>query len=67
MNGEVFEVKRKGVGDTRDHYAVKSVQKNKVKKHMLDGLRDEIKILKQVCYQCSLRFLIVQCTETIQS
>jgi hypothetical protein len=48
MNGEVYEVRKKGSAEDSDTYAVKSVKKKQVKQELLDGLKAEIEILKQV-------------------
>ena len=53
MNGEVFEVVKKkencvSYNSLVEKYAVKSVNKTMVREDLLQGLRDEITILKQV-------------------
>jgi serine/threonine protein kinase len=48
MNGQVFEAKKKGYEENVDTYAIKSVEKKRVRPALLEGLRTEIQILKQL-------------------
>ncbi len=49
MNGEVYEGKRKVSGPHADTFAIKSVCKRNLRDDSINSLRDEIRILKQVC------------------